>query len=533
MYKQKTLILSSVLAAMLFQGCSMKEMKDSWEIDKELNRRNQPNVVVYDEAPKNPSTLTEHSIVNAGQFKSNPYELRTQEVIVEDPYAKNVPPKELLAPVAPAEFYNRRIGDIIRVLTSNLEETSVVYEPNVQPDLVTNIKTGKMKLFDLLKTVVESVGYYMYYDDRKKAVVVAEMKEMKYYIPAGIFVDRSIDVTLGNAKGDGGAGSSGKINLNANNPVEALTAALDSLGSKDKIYTFDKDTGLLVVKEHAIYIPEITKFVYDFTKDRSRKFIVDMSIVDVTLKSDRTRTLDIASLVAQSGKFSMNLLTGAAGMILSPSANSMRESLTRGISIESVISLINAYANTDVVQQSKSVVANHSVKYMAEMSEQQYVSKVTTTKSGSNNDNIDISTDTDTLKQGIQFTARIDAYNKKDYIDVSIAPTINYGSLQPAGVTAGVTFYNKLQQVREMLSTATIRSGDIIVVGGLIKNQENFNSRTDPLTESWTPLGSKSVRKDKTETIFIVKVTELTDPSQTFSIPTRNVADLAEEKVNR
>lgn len=531
----KKIILSSLVATLLIQGCSMKDFNDHWEVDKELHRRGPQNVVVYDEAPKIKSNVSESSIVNDGHHKSNPFELQTQEVIVEDVNAKAVPPKEMLSQVAPAEFYNRRIGDIIRVLTSNLEDVSIVYEPNVQPDLITNIKTGKMKLFDLLKTVVESVGYYLYYDPRRKAVVVAEMKEMKYYIPAGIFVDRKVDVSLGNAKGDQGAGSSGSINLNANNPSEALLAALESLGSKDKIYSFDKDTGLLAIKEHAIYVPEITQFVFDFVKDRSRKFIVDMSIVDVSLNNQRTRTIDINQLLIQSGKFAANMVTSGAGLILRPNANSLQQSLTRGISIDSVINLINQYGDTEVVQQSKSVVANHSIKYMAEMGEEEYVSGVTSTYTGSNNDNLDVSYNKDKLKNGIQFTARVDAFSKKDYIDVSIAPTISYANKVVAGVDnkSGVTFYNKNQQVREMLSTATIRSGDIIVVGGLIRNQDEYSSRTDPLTEGWTPLGSKQANKNKTETIFIVKVTELTDPSQTFAIPTPTTADVAQEKVKR
>ena len=83
-----------------------------------------------------------------------------------------------------------------------------------------------------------------------------------------------------------------------------------------------------------------------------------------------------------------------------------------------------------------------------------------------------------------------------------------------------------------MLSTATIRSGDIIITGGLIRDKDQFNRRSDPITEGTiVEMGSKSGVKNKVETLFIVKVTELTDPAQTFNISGGLAKPVAEDRV--
>lgn len=529
--KFKKSALVSAMALLALSGCSVKE---NWEVDKPLEPMRKSNITVYDEVPRNVPVQTERNIITGKPDKPSPYELHKADVIVEDVHAKNIPPKEMMQEVAPADFYNKRIGDIFKVLTNNLNGTSLIYEPNVNAGLIINMRTGKMKLFELMKTIAESVGYYCYYDDRRRAVVVSQLKEMKYYIPAGIFVDRKVDVTLGNAKGDEGNGATGKVDLNADNPAKKLVEALDGLGSKDKIYSFDKDTGLLVLKEHAIYVPEITQFIFDFVQDRSRKFIVEMAIVDVNLDSTRTRTFDLTNLAATFGNFGLNVLSGGSGEALTirPGFNDTVPNPGGGFNISSVISLINQYSSTEVVDQAKSVVANHSIKYLGNMQSIEYVSSVNANYTGGNSDRLEIETEKETMKDGVQFTARIDAFKNKDYIDVSIAPVLAYGELIRAGEKEGVTFWNKQQQIREMLSTATIRSGDIIITGGLIRDKDQFNRRSDPITEGTiVEMGSKSGVKNKVETLFIVKVTELTDPAQTFNISGGLAKPVAEDRV--
>jgi len=87
-----------------------------------------------------------------------------------------------------------------------------------------------------------------------------------------------------------------------------------------------------------------------------------------------------------------------------------------------------------------------------------------------------------------------------------------------------------------MLSTASIRSGDIIITGGLIRDAQTRNAKGDPITEdTFLEMGTKSNKKQKVETLFIVKVTELTDPSQTFNFTSSAPAarNLAEDKIQR
>lgn len=527
----------SIAASIFITGCA------SWKLDKPLEPRAKKDVVVLNDAPKVNKLFTEENIINENVDIPNPYTVSADDIVVEEAHAKDRPPRELMVDVAPAEFYNKKLGDIIKVLTADMGNVGVVYEPNVDPGIVVNMKTPNGKLYNILQTIAEQVGYNLYYDSSKAVIRVSQFKTMNYYIPAGIFIDRQVNVSLGNASG-GSGGASGSINLNAENPSEALKKALESMGSQDKIVTFDKDTGLLMVKEHAIYIPEITRFVYDFVADRNRKFIVEMAIVDVTLSSNRDRTLDAGAAIdglaksiqsVTAGGASVNFLSGGSGIQIS--ANTGADAVKKSVSINGVINLLNQFTEANVVEQAKSVVANHSVKYIANLTNKRIpVSCEKEETDSTGNSKSTYSTKSETFKDGIQYVARIDAYKrKKDIIDVSSAPSINTVD-RGEGVAPGnkdgcsVIYPTVSTKVREMLSTATIRSGDIIVTGGLIREDDAYSAKTNPLTEDLTPLGAKNMQKNKIETVFIVKVTELTNPNQTFEIPALT-RQLAEDKL--
>lgn len=538
----KKKIVLSAIAAIFISGCS------TMSVDKPLERRNQnkSTSVIYNDISNRAPLSRESDIINLnGADQYNPYSVTAKDVVVMDPFANTPIPGELRVSVDAAEFYGKKMGDIFNILTKNLQNTSLIYRPNVNPNLVVTLKTGKMQLFDLIKMISETMGYYAYYDSKLKAIVIDQFQTLKFYIPAGIFVKRDVSVKLGQDTGS----ASGEIDLNSDDVAKSFEDAFKELGSKNKIYNFNRDTGLLVVKEHPIYMDEIKTFVTDFVTDMSRSFLIEMAIVDVRLSSDRNRDIDLGKIFAQGkgwavsagGLFSgaSSLIVNAASGVLDSAASEMPyrglgkdgiKPSSSSVSVEGAIELLNAYTDSEVVEKGVSVVQNHSIKYIGNMSEMEYVSEITKTK-GKDGNGDEFSIKKDTAKNGIQFVARVDGYKRKDFINVSIAPVLKYGIIStPTDVGNGNKVSNKTQQVREMLSTSSIKSGDMIIVGGLITHRDAYTSSQNPIFENWTPLGKKGSKKEKIETIFIVKVTEVTDPHQTYRIPTAEMSGGVLEK---
>lgn len=525
-----SILITMVAATFIFSGCT----SSFFNLNDELDNNTKDDIVVY-EQQKTDNIITENQIINGQIKKKSINSFSRSDIIVGDPTAVDYPPRELMEDVDSAEFYNKRLGDIIRILTSNLEKTSVIYEPNVDPSLIINMRTGKMKLFHLIKQISENAGYYAYYDSSKRALIISQYQTMKYLIPSGIFVDKQVSVSLGNTNGS----SSGSIDLNSKNISETFASGLDNIGSKNKIVNFDKDTGMLFIKEHPTYIDEITNYVVDFVQDRSRKFLVEMAIIDVVMNSNKNRSFDLgAMLKSGSSIFNITSLTGSAsgGFVLQGGKNSSATSdvsvqtpISNGVNFDMVVNLLNSKNNSQIVERAKSVVSNHSLKYIGNMITTKYISDVESVTNDSGV--IQNQTKKDDSENGIQFIARIDAFSAKDYIDVSLAPVLKASTLQKSSEVNGISIYDETEQVREMFSTASIRSGDVIVVGGLIRDSVSGSESKNPLFGDFSYAGSKSKESQKVETIFMVKVTEMTETSDSYTIPTSTIKSVIENKM--
>ena len=79
-------------------------------------------------------------------------------IIIEENGNEISPSSELLEVVDATTFNNQKLGDIIKILTSNLKDTSVIFEPNVDPNIEVYMRTGKMKLYNLIQQITKNVG---------------------------------------------------------------------------------------------------------------------------------------------------------------------------------------------------------------------------------------------------------------------------------------------------------------------------------------------------------------------------------------
>jgi len=84
------------------------------------------------------------------------------------------------------------------------------------------------------------------------------------------------------------------------------------------------------------------------------------------------------------------------------------------------------------------------------------------------------------------------------------------------------------------MSTVNIKDGEIIVIGGLIREEDITSEKRNPLLEDIpfvkNLLGTKGSGKVRIETVFIVSVQELHNVEQSYKIPSSQIKPTLQEK---
>jgi hypothetical protein len=142
----KNIVLSTLVAGLLL-GCAKNE------VEKE-------DKVVLFEGNNGYQQMSEEKIVNSPLTTKSMTEFSRSEIIIEENGNEISPSSELLEIVDATTFNNQKLGDIIKILTSNLKDTSVIFEPNVDPNIEVYMRTGKMKLYNLIQQITKNVGCY-------------------------------------------------------------------------------------------------------------------------------------------------------------------------------------------------------------------------------------------------------------------------------------------------------------------------------------------------------------------------------------
>lgn len=544
--KNKTMILSLAAGSVLFTGCgtNFADVAEAVNPFTGLEKNKEEDKLVIYEANSANQELSEKNIINMDMPKESMTSFKRSDIIVEDVGDDVYPPKELLEVVDGTTFNNQKLGDIIKILTSNFKNTSVIFEPNIDPNIQIYMKTGKMKLYHLIQQIVRNAGYHAYYNPHTNSLNISPFQTRKYSLPAGLFVEKSVEQSLGQSEGS----ASAQINLNSESPIDSFNNQLKLLGSSDKLVNFDRSSGTLIIKEHPIYMNEIDNFVVDFVQDRSRKFIVETAIFDVVLTNDRSVGLDLENFTAAGlNPFSIANLGGSgAGMVLSVGKNQYgtiyNEDGTQinpgmnGNSFNIVLNMMKKNKNSVLVDKNKAIVNNHDVNYMGNGSTINYIESIepVINESGTTT----YVPKTAKAYDGITFTSRVDGFRTKDYIEVSLAPSVKNVTVERGGGASinGVVASDLVnEEIRETMSNVNIKDGEVIVLGGLIREEEVSNESRNPLLEDIpyvrNLLGTKGSGKVRIETVFVVKVKELNKVEQTYEIPSYKIKGEIENRM--
>ncbi|MBT6053751.1 MAG: hypothetical protein HOG49_43805, partial [Candidatus Scalindua sp.] len=146
-------------------------------------------------------------------------------------------PHQILVEMYPSQFINEKLGTVIDKLVGDIEELSLIVEPGVDINAEISYKHGTQSVYTILKTIVESAGYALKYEEDRNMLIISPYLVRKYFLPSGLFLQK----TAGSSVGLGSA--TGNLEINSEPLDDLFTSQLKLIGSKDKIVNFSKDTG--------------------------------------------------------------------------------------------------------------------------------------------------------------------------------------------------------------------------------------------------------------------------------------------------
>lgn len=510
MNKMKILNMSIIASsALLITGCSFFSPEKNTDnvSDSEVLKRG--DNVLNDEFVPNNKITTEDEIFNLEATKMkklNAYKL--EDIIVKE-NEEGIPRALVNKKLDNVEFKKKKLGSVINLLLSDVDKISLIVGPNVDLNNNINVKMNDLNLYEGLQRIAYSVGYHLYFDKEKNSLIIDSKQSRQYRIPAGILIVKSAE---NQSKG-------ATIKLQPEEPMKLLEEGLKkAVGSTEKGLFIDKDSGLIIVKDHPMYMEEIDKYVLSFVQDRSRQFMIEAAIVEINHGNVNALGFDITSLQTSVGDLPVfvSSLTGGAGFTGAQITSSFAN---KDISLNSVLTAINTHSSSNVVDRPRVIVFNHSVGYVNRGSEKSYISsadRITGT-----NDQSTIVPKSSTYEDGLKLAMRVDASPKKDLITLSLAPSIKTGRLEPVPGEAGDLGYEKLlMETRELMTNANLKDGDIIVLGGIKSYSESKIEEKTPFFYEIPIIGNlfQNDKKDKSkiETLFLVKVKEIKDIEDTF-----------------
>lgn len=225
--------------------------------------------------------------------------------------------------------------------------------------------------------------------------------------------------------------------------------------------------------------------------------LIEATIVEVTLSDDLQYGLQWTFNDAQSnGKVGTSVLSALAGGVLGGAAAGF--SYTLKSSGNQVRAVLNALAGKSLVK----VISSPSVMVMDNHTAQIVVGNQQPVQSGQ------------TITSGGVVTNSIQY--KDTGVALSVTPSVNAGNMVTMSINQAVTDVGQIDTAtqqraflqRQINSKVAIRSGETLVLGGLIRDNSTTGSSGIPLLHEIPLLGalfgSKSARGDRTELLVII-----------------------------
>ncbi|MEW6594952.1 MAG: pilus (MSHA type) biogenesis protein MshL [Thermodesulfobacteriota bacterium] len=272
-------------------------------------------------------------------------------------------------------------------------------------------------------------------------------------------------------------------------------------------YSIDKPIGLITVTAPRPLVEKIATYLDNLKKELYRQVSIEAKIVEVVIDNTSTRGIDWTDFLSGKG-LSMYLFGATAttnGVIYDPNRANRSRGVTKievtGNPFAVALDFLDTQGPSTVLANPKLSVMNGQPALISAGESIKYIDKVETTVSDSGVPTYTVTTATLMSGLGMSVLATI---MENDEIILSLTPVTSKlaGKEDPDDVdyidVGGVTVGVPRIKLREMNTTVRIKSGEVLVVGGLIDNAEGDSQKKVPFLGDVPGVGALFSHSTKT-----------------------------------
>jgi len=228
-------------------------------------------------------------------------------------------------------------------------------------------------------------------------------------------------------------------------------------------------------KQHEL----VQQYLDRVMQSAQRQVLIEATIVEVSLKDQYRAGIDWSKALQGATGWSINTLGGGTNALAATLTPFIQATYTKSGSngFVAAIDLLESFGNTKVLSSPKLMALNNQTALLKVVDNLVYFTVKADTNQNANNTATTFTTTPQTVPVGIVMTMT-PQINENGMVSLTVRPTISrlVGTVQdpnPDLKTAGVTNSVPVIQVREMESLLQIRSGQTVILGGLIQDDRN------------------------------------------------------------
>ena len=297
-----------------------------------------------------------------------------------------------------------------------------------------------------------------------------------------------------------------------------LDANVAKMISKEGWYSLNKSEGIIIVKDYPAVLDEIATYLETVNSYASRQVLVEAKIVEVTLSQSHAWGIDWNEVYKGYGK--VNQVTTGISLIQDV-VDSNTLSVTgsgsqpgAGVTakgVQGILQALEQQGDVNVVSQPKVLLLNNIPGNIQVVTKIPYISQVTQSISNTA-DTTSYSVTTDEVLKGVtlEMSAKI---IDKDNIYLNLTPIVKdlVSDNIPEKTFGAITVQLPQTTDRALTTTVKVKSGETIIIGGLIQNSEEKSSKAVPVISKIPFIGylfkSESKTKKKTEIVMVLTPT--------------------------
>ncbi|MBZ0067834.1 MAG: pilus (MSHA type) biogenesis protein MshL [Thiobacillus sp.] len=269
----------------------------------------------------------------------------------------------------------------------------------------------------------------------------------------------------------------------------------------------------------------VQQYLDRVTNATQRQVLIEATIVEVSLKDQYRAGIDWSRALQGAIGWQISTVGGVSGSKSNPLADTLapfiQATYNGNNGFKAAIDLLESYGNTKVLSSPKLMALNNQTALLKVVNNLVYFTVKADTNQNANNTTTTFTTTPQTVPVGVVMSV-LPQINENGMVSLTVRPTISrqVGSVQdpnPELKKENINSSVPVIQVREMESMLQVRSGQTVILGGLI--QDDTNNSRDGLPGLSRPEGVGAVFgqheriNNQTELVIFLRPVVVTNPS--------------------